>query len=612
MFGFTRPTMHTYLRRFWQSGQIPTALRPHYDCSGGKGRRRFAADPVAGNKRGRKSDEMLRLGQDDGVNVTETYEHKIRRGIALFHRDGASLTDAWKTTKERFFAPGVRTQIGLMGEPIGVALAPGRNQAPSLHQFRTAYYRDLKRPKALEEEIKKQEGKRAFNTRRRARTGNSTIGTLGPGYRYQIDATIGDLYLVARWRRELIIGRPTIYFIVDVYSRMIVGFSVSLDPPSWLGALVALENAMTDKVAFCKEFGITITWDMWPVAGVPRQILGDRGEMISHPSDILVSGLGIHLTNTPPYRPDWKGIVERYFRLMNDMIIHKLPAAVRKPRERGERDLRLDATLTLHEFRQLLILCILEHNATTIIPQYPYMPGMLEDGIQARPLDLWRWGITNTGGKLRDMEEDIIRYKLLPKDKASVTESGIVLDGVGYESGTYTDEGWGVEARSRGRWEITVARDPRKTHVAYWQKPDGTIETFTLTPRDQWRAGWDWDEVSEFKAVTEAETIVRQAQADQKKYQYDAERQHILTKAKEETKHASTVQSPRERLGDMRDRRQAERVRDGKERAFNIDPNGATGELLDSEDGNYIPAPSLIPLLQTARQEGDTHGQDNT
>lgn len=608
-FGFTRPTMHTYLRRFWQGGQIPTALRPRYDLSGGPGRRRFVDDPTSGNKRGRKSRAMLDEGRDDGVNVTRDYERKICQGLALFHRDGASLTDAWQETKKRFFAPGVETIVGLLGEPIDVPVATGRNQAPSLQQFRLVHYRNLERPKALTEELKKQEGKRAFDARRRARTGNSTVGVLGPGYLYQIDATIADLYIVARWRREYVINRPTIYLIVDVFSRMIVGFSVSLVPPSWAGALVALENAMTDKVSSCGEFGIAITREMWPVTGVPRQILGDRGEMISHPSAILTTEFGIHLTNTPPYRPDWKGIIERYFRLMNDRIIHTLPAAVRKTRERGERDPRLDATLTLHEFRQLLILGILEHNETTLIPDYPYAPGMIADGVHARPLDLWRWGIANSGGKLRDMDEDIVRYKLLPKKQATVTQDGILLDGMGYGSTTYDDDDWGVRAGARGAWTINVAQDPRTTDVAYWQKADGRIERFALLPRDNWRAGWDLEEVYEHKAVTEADNIIRQARVDQAKHRYDADRTRILAEAKAETERALVGQRPRGRLDDISAHGQAERDMDGRERAFDLAPQGAPGHPSGDDDG-YVPAPSRISLLYTSQQEGNDHVHD--
>lgn len=53
--------------------------------------------------------------------------------------------------------------------------------------------------------------------------------TIGPGSRYQIDATIGDVYLVSEYNRNQIIARPIIYVVIDVFSRMITGVYVGLE-----------------------------------------------------------------------------------------------------------------------------------------------------------------------------------------------------------------------------------------------------------------------------------------------------------------------------------------------------------------------------------------------
>ena len=46
--------------------------------------------------------------------------------------------------------------------------------------------------------------------------------------RYQIDASVADFYRVGK----KVVGRPTIYLVVDDCSRMIVGIHASLDQPS--------------------------------------------------------------------------------------------------------------------------------------------------------------------------------------------------------------------------------------------------------------------------------------------------------------------------------------------------------------------------------------------
>jgi hypothetical protein len=126
--------------------------------------------------------------------------------------------------------------------------------------------------------------------------------------------------------------------------------------------MLALENATLNKVAFCQEFGIQIDEADWPSHHLPEGILADRGELEGYNADNLVNALNVRVSNTPPYRADWKGIVERNFRLSNDKMIHWMPGAVNRNRERGDKDYRLDAVLDLHQFRHLIALCVLEHN----------------------------------------------------------------------------------------------------------------------------------------------------------------------------------------------------------------------------------------------------------
>ena len=64
--------------------------------------------------------------------------------------------------------------------------------------------------------------------------------------------------MVSSLDRNRIIGRPVIYAVMDVYSRIITGLYVGLEGPSWLGAMMALDNMVADKVEFCKQYNIDI------------------------------------------------------------------------------------------------------------------------------------------------------------------------------------------------------------------------------------------------------------------------------------------------------------------------------------------------------------------
>jgi hypothetical protein len=150
----------------------------------------------------------------------------------------------------------------------------------------------------------------------------------GPCHRFEIDATIADIYLVSRFNRHWIIGRPVVYVVVDVFSALIVGLFVGLEGPSWNGARHALFNAFTDKQAYCAAHGVEIRPEEWPCHHLPQEIMADRGEMLGAAAEGMVSGLHINLAIAPSFRPDWKSVVESRFRLLNNVSqIRWIPGA---------------------------------------------------------------------------------------------------------------------------------------------------------------------------------------------------------------------------------------------------------------------------------------------
>ncbi len=55
----------------------------------------------------------------------------------------------------------------------------------------------------------------------------------GPGDVYEIDATIVDCYVVAEAEGTTILGKCTLYLVIDRFSKLIVGFYMTLGSPSW-------------------------------------------------------------------------------------------------------------------------------------------------------------------------------------------------------------------------------------------------------------------------------------------------------------------------------------------------------------------------------------------
>ena len=70
-----------------------------------------------------------------------------------------------------------------------------------------------------------------------------------------MDATIADIYLVSRFNRKDVVGRPNVYLAVDTATQLIVGFYVGFN--SGFSAVSAcLYNAMENKVENCHRYGL--------------------------------------------------------------------------------------------------------------------------------------------------------------------------------------------------------------------------------------------------------------------------------------------------------------------------------------------------------------------
>ncbi|MGF1535390.1 MAG: Mu transposase C-terminal domain-containing protein [Elainellaceae cyanobacterium] len=559
--GCTKRTLYKYLRRYWQGGQTKNALLPHFDRCGAKGKTREAKN----RKRGRPSKLAQVTKLPTGVNINDEIRAKFKRGIRLYYENPQQvpLSDAYQRTLERFFHKGYEK----LSDGTLVPVLPPAHELPTLGQFRYWYEKERDATQALSS----RKGKKRYQLSHREVLGDSTQMAFGPGSLYQIDATIGDVYLVSSLDRSRIIGRPVIYVVIDVFSRLIAGISVSLEGPSWLGAMAALENTAQDKVAFCQEYGIEITEEDWPSHHIPEAILADRGELEGYNADNLVNALNIRVANTPPFRADWKAIVERNFRLSNDKFIHWTPGAVYKPHERGDADYRLDATLDLHQFRKLMILSVLDHNRDHHMKWYRFDEFMIQDHVEPYPIDLWNWGIRNRAGSLRSVDMDMLRLNLLPGAEASVTYRGIRFQGLYYASDLALKEQWFVKARERGSWRIPVAYDPRKVDVLYLRLGDRhQVERCQLVDAEKPFRGRDWQEALDYQEVRKQATQLARSRKQQSKARFHAQADSIIKEAEQQTSAAQTGQSKRSRVKEIRKNRRQEKEAERDTQAWNI------------------------------------------
>lgn len=549
----TKPTIYQYLRRYWRGGQSVHALIPRFKSSGAPGKVRTQT-ASASRKRGRPSFVRVHTGEATGINVDERVRQLLVKIGTEFYENGSGYT------KKRAFEEGLRKYFhdGYDVLPDGTrfpVLLP-EEWLPTYGQFEYWYGKSRDPNKVVAARV----GQREYNLKHRPIRGDSTSMAFGPGSLYQVDATVGDVYLVSSRDPRLIIGRPVIYVAVDTFSRLVAGFTVGLEGPSWMGAALAFENVATDKVDFCSALGITITQDLWPVQHFPEAILGDRGELEGRNADSLVKGFGVRVANTPPYRADWKAIVERHFRLVNDRILRWLPGAVRK-NARGDRDYRLDAAMTLAQLRKVLALCFLEHNQTTLIEDYPLDPDMRRDGVRPYPLELWSWGIEHRTGGLRHFPPDMVRRQLLPRAQATMRPRGLYYGKQYYTSELIEAENWSGRARQNDTWRVDIAYDPWSS-ARIWMELEGREDLILCEriPQKSAVGNVPWAELELEDALDELYRRREQGPRRQTRVRYDVQIEQVRQEAKDHLASAPATESKAQRLGNITANRREEKI----------------------------------------------------
>jgi len=138
---------------------------------------------------------------------------------------------------------------------------------------------------------------------------DESLDPTAPCELYQIDSTRADVWLCVSEENRAVIGKPTVYLVVDVFTSMIVGVHVTLANPSYHEACTALVTALRDKVALCARHGIPITPDDWPNTPLSKRVVADRQEFISLNSKFLGEKLGIEVINPVAYSGFFKALI---------------------------------------------------------------------------------------------------------------------------------------------------------------------------------------------------------------------------------------------------------------------------------------------------------------
>jgi putative transposase len=120
------------------------------------------------------------------------------------------------------------------------------------------------------------------------------------------------------------IGQPWLSLLIDYYSRMVVGFCLGFEPPSYAVIMEALRHAILPK-SYLKDRYSRVQGS-WPCFGLPEKLVCDRGsDLTSKDLEDAAFQLGIELDFNPPRTPHFKGTVESFFDGLNDTLASTLP-----------------------------------------------------------------------------------------------------------------------------------------------------------------------------------------------------------------------------------------------------------------------------------------------
>jgi len=333
-------------------------------------------------------------------------------------------------------------------------MAPGRKAIAT---------RLRKRPRR--EVVSRREGRKAARDRFAPVVGS--LEAAWPLSLVQIDHTLVDVIVVDSVTRTPI-QRPWLTLAIDVYSRCVAGFHLSLEPPSATSVALCIAHAALPKVQWLAEQKIDAEWS---VHGLPARLHLDNAKEFR--SEALRRGCeqyGIAIDHRPVRTPHYGGHIERLIGTMMGKV-HLLPGTTfSNVHVKGDLDPSKTATMTLDELERWLGNAIAglyhrtEHRALSTTPIAAWERGIVGDAL-------------NPGSGEPRTVDDPRRFLIdfLPIERRLVRREGLQLHSIHYWSDILSV--WIGEPE-----KMIVRYDPRDLSRIYLLSPDG--QYFDIAYRD--------------------------------------------------------------------------------------------------------------------------------
>lgn len=236
----------------------------------------------------------------------------------------------------------------------------------------------------------------------------------------QVDHTLLPVIIVDEEFRRAI-ARPWVTLAIDIDSRVVPGYYLSLDPPSSMSAGLCIAHAILPKDRQLAELGLSdVEWPCWGVMGSLHMDNAKefRGKMLQAACDEYT--IDLHLR--PVKKPNYGGHIERLMGTVSEELKSIPGATFSGPGEKGKYDAEGNAIMTLRELERWFILFLAEyhhriHSSLGMSPLRKYQIGLL--GTKGKP---------GRGLPDRRLDEEKVRIDFMPYEERTVQSYGVMWD----------------------------------------------------------------------------------------------------------------------------------------------------------------------------------------
>lgn len=413
------------LTRFMTSGMKHYALLSQRSAAFGDRRKRNKSYNYT-KKTGRKARDHEGNIIVQGIIIDD----KIKEGIIPY----ADLVAQGLSIPQAFTRYNTRHCVKEDAFQNGNVILLDKSERPTQTQFSRVIEEHLK----TKDKIMGRKGYLGYYNDHRPLTGDTLTGTAHPGDIVEIDAWEADISLVRENNPTDVSGRPTLYLMVDRYTRMIVAFYVGFEVNSYQGLSSLFMNMVEDKEELFKRYGFNIERNKIPLpeAFIPNTIVTDNGsDFKSDAFRDALSDLGIEHQIAPPRSGSAKGLVERIFGEFAHDHKDAFKGAGLIKKEYGSKH-HEEATLNIKEYTRLLILAIVKHNFTTMTTYPLHDMDLINKNINLSPISLWNY---YTKEKMLNpktiYDKESFYFSIMKQIKVSLKREGIVFEGLIYDLG---------------------------------------------------------------------------------------------------------------------------------------------------------------------------------